>query len=304
MTGPAQPSRRTAEGRAYLTLRHKAKDNGRPFTEYLTLFALEGFLKRLVLSGRRDDFILKGGALLAAFGQRRPTRDIDLAGIRVDNDLDNLLRIARDIASLDAGDGLKIDSASATIETIRDNSTSYNGARVTFKATLNTAKIDFHVDFNVGDPITPAPSIIAVPCILEGVIEVVGYPIEMVIAEKLITAVELGAVNTRWRDFVDMHRLSSRHTMSGSVLVTSCSTVAAHRGVRTAPIEQVLEGLAATAQLKWQAWLSKQKIEADIPTDMATILEALATFADPILDRSAERRTWLHLPRAWRGAQD
>jgi hypothetical protein len=209
VTKPRQPSRRDDGGSAYFDLRNKARNDARSFDEYLTLFALEGFLRRLVLSDNRDNLILKGGALLAAFGRRRPTRDVDLAGIRIDNDLENILRVACEIASIDAGDGLAIDTDKATVESIRDTSTAYNGARVTFTATLSTAKIDFHVDFNIGDPISPAPSIISVPCMLQGEIEILGYPIEMVIAEKLITAIELGAVNTRWRDFVDIHRLTN-----------------------------------------------------------------------------------------------
>lgn len=32
------------------------------------------------MSRHRDHFVLKGGVLLAAFDERRPTRDIDLEG--------------------------------------------------------------------------------------------------------------------------------------------------------------------------------------------------------------------------------
>jgi hypothetical protein len=42
----------------------------------LQLYVLEGFLARLAASAMRERFILKGGVLLAAFGSRRPTRDV------------------------------------------------------------------------------------------------------------------------------------------------------------------------------------------------------------------------------------
>jgi hypothetical protein len=44
----------------------------------MTLYALEGLLARIALSEHCDDFVLKGGVLLAAFAARRPTKDIDL----------------------------------------------------------------------------------------------------------------------------------------------------------------------------------------------------------------------------------
>ena len=90
MTG--RPTGATVGGRAYLDLRKAASVAGRPTDEFLQLYALEGFLDRLGSSPHAEHFVLKGGVLLAAYDARRPTRDIDLAGPDVANDLDNLLR--------------------------------------------------------------------------------------------------------------------------------------------------------------------------------------------------------------------
>ena len=59
-------------------------------SEYLKLYALEGFLLRLANSGRRHRFVLKGGVLLAAFQLRRPTADIDLAALLTTNDIESI----------------------------------------------------------------------------------------------------------------------------------------------------------------------------------------------------------------------
>jgi hypothetical protein len=61
-----------------------------------------------------------------------------------------------------------------------------------------------HVDINVGDPIWPEPQEVLLPRLLEGVLAIRGYSVEMVLAEKIITAIERGTENTRWRDFVDI----------------------------------------------------------------------------------------------------
>ena len=73
-----RPSRATTSGRAYLDLLARARREGRPADELLTLYVLERFLYRLSVSAHRDRLVLKGGMLLSAFGRRRPTRDIDL----------------------------------------------------------------------------------------------------------------------------------------------------------------------------------------------------------------------------------
>lgn len=299
MSASKKPTRATVEGSAYLDLQAAAKQKGRPVDEYLTLYALEGFLNRLSQSQQRSDFVLKGGVLLAAFGERRPTRDVDLAAIDLDNEVDNILGILREIADTPVDDGLHIDAANATAEAIRDDSTGYSGARVSFPAILATAKVNFHVDVNVGDPISPEPAITSVPRILGGTIDILGYPVEMVIAEKLVTAIERGVANTRWRDFVDMHRLSNSHSMLGSVLVESCSTVASYRGATLVPLGVALDGFPLVAQQKWSAWRTKQKLQAETPEQISDLVADLEAFADPVLDGDAVHGTWDPSTRGW-----
>jgi hypothetical protein len=68
-------SRSTTSGRVYLDLRNVAKQQRRPISELLNLYALEGFLDRLGQSEYVEGLVLKDGVLLAAFGTRRATRD-------------------------------------------------------------------------------------------------------------------------------------------------------------------------------------------------------------------------------------
>jgi hypothetical protein len=46
--------------------------------DYLIRQALESFLDRLTQTVHVGDFVLQGGILLAAYGARRPTKDVDL----------------------------------------------------------------------------------------------------------------------------------------------------------------------------------------------------------------------------------
>ena len=70
------PSRATIAGQAYLDLRRKARQDRRPVDELIQLYVLEGFLARLAQTPFAERFVLKGGMLLAALGERRPTHDV------------------------------------------------------------------------------------------------------------------------------------------------------------------------------------------------------------------------------------
>ena len=76
---PPTPSRDTQAGRAYNDLRNLARKQKRDPAEYIMLYALEGSLARLAASESAEAFVLKGGVLMAAFAERRPTRGIDFA---------------------------------------------------------------------------------------------------------------------------------------------------------------------------------------------------------------------------------
>src|SRR6476620_3574868 len=64
-------------GRAYLDLQNLARRQRKVTGELLTMYVVERWLARLAVSPYREDFILKGGMLLASLGARRPTADAD-----------------------------------------------------------------------------------------------------------------------------------------------------------------------------------------------------------------------------------
>jgi hypothetical protein len=59
---------------------------------------------------------------------------------------------------------------------IRDGD-EYSGVRVTLGCSLATARLRFHVDVNVGDPVWPAPGPVEVPRLLGGSMTLPGYPL-------------------------------------------------------------------------------------------------------------------------------
>lgn len=144
----------TSDVEIYRQLQHQARRAGRSTTELMTFYILEGFLSRVAQSKYKDQLVLKGGVLLAAWSARRPTRDIDFAVLDTDNETKNILDICCDIASIFQIDGITFDTAPASAITIRDDD-EYSGVRVSMLARIATARITFHIDVNVGDPIVP-----------------------------------------------------------------------------------------------------------------------------------------------------
>lgn len=280
-----RPTRATRGGRAYLDLRKAASAAGRPTDELMQLYALEGLLDRLSGSPHADRFVLKGGVLLAAFDARRPTRDVDLAAVDLTSDADEIRALVNEILAVTCDDGLEFDLDATRAETIRDADL-YGGVRVTVRGVLSTASIRFHVDVNIGDPIWPPPDEVDVPRLLGGSpIRIRGYRIELVLAEKIVTALQRGTANTRWRDFVDVANLA-RRGIDDRALVESIRRVASFRRVPIQPLRQVLAGYPEIAQQRWTAWRRKQGLAATTPAQFAELVEMVVAFADPLLVRA------------------
>lgn len=74
-------------------------------------------------------------------------------------------------------------------------------------------------------------------------IELPGYPMHMVHAERILTAVQRGTANTRWRDFGDIWSLSRQHPIAADDLVNAIDEVARHRGATIRPLAETLGGL-------------------------------------------------------------
>jgi hypothetical protein len=273
-----RPTKATTAGQAFLALRSKALSAGRTTAEYLRLYALEGFL-------------------LAAYDLRRPTADVDLAAIAMPDAIESIRKLVADVAAtrLPDGldDGLAFDLEDIRAETIREGD-AYGGVRVRLVARLATAREPFHVDVNVGDPIWPAPADVALPRLLVAApILLRGYPREMVLAEKIVTVIQRGQANTRWRDFGDIYQLTRHYAFRASDIRRALQTVAEFRDVELSALGEMLDGYAEIGQPRWAPWRAKLQLTEILPADFRDALEALRAFADPILTSAAtDSATW------------
>ena len=270
----------------------------------MRLCALEGFLLRLAAPTISQDFVLKGGVLLAAYQLRRPTADIDFAALNTSNDLEPIKSMIITVADKrlpdDQNDGLRFDTSDTHAVAIRDED-EYHGVRITLGAQLATARMRFHVDVNVGDPIWPNPETVQFPRLLGGNISLLGYPIPMVLAEKIVTASERGITSTRWRDFSDLYLIAVQHPLVAGEVRAAINQVAAYRNAELGSLRPALEGYPAIAQTKWHAWRARQNLEDRLPADFTEVLESVLVFTDGLFDttRTSQTDIWSPADRAW-----
>lgn len=297
-----KPSRGTIAGRIYRDLQSLARRDRRPFDELLSLYTLEGFLDRLAGSPHVSNLVLKGGLLLAAYDARRPTRDADFAARTLPNQVPVITGVVKDIARITIDDGLRFDADSARGETTREDDL-YRGVRVHLDCRLATAQTRLKVDVNVGDPISPSPQRIHVPRLLypADTIDLLGYPLHMVHAEKIVTAIQRGTVNTRWRDFADIYLLCRSQPVDGRLLHDALTMVVGHRRAVLAPFADVLTGYTDVpgVQAKWAAWRRKQQLDDRLPEAFADVLEQVFAFADPAITSAAGNAQWRPQDLAW-----
>jgi hypothetical protein len=273
-------------GDAFLAIQKLARSTGADVQELMTLYALEGLLARVAASPYREDFVLKGGVLLAVFSLRRPTKDVDLQATGLTNDVDEVLERVRELAAIDVGDGLIFDADEIRAHTIREGD-GYPGVRVRLIAALGKARLTIGMDVNFGDPIWPAPTEIDLPRLIQigqQPVRLLGYPLPMVVAEKTATALQRGEANTRWRDFADILTISRTHELSADELRAAFEAVATFRGIALQPLLPSLQGMPRLAQAKWANWRRRQSRTADLPDRFEDVLTAVAAFVDPLLD--------------------
>lgn len=291
-----KPTHRSAAGDTYLAIQKKARVERRPTDEFLQLHALESCLDRLSTSPVAPQLVLKGGVLLSAYGVRRMTRDIDLSATRLNNDPRTMVDTLNQILAQPRGDGWVFGEP--THEQIRE-ADAYSGSRLTVPCSLASARLRLQVDVNFGDPVHPPPELVRVPRLLGGFIEVAGYPIVMIHAEKLVTMLQREVATTRWRDFADVLLLSESHDLVGRELLGAVKVVARFRSIELSPLSRALAGLAQVAQTRWSVWVRKQGMAARLPLALSDVLDAIQRFADPVFDRSVESAHWDHRVRRW-----
>ena len=212
------------------------KNEGLTYMQVLTRFIQERFLYRLSVSEYKDNFFLKGGALLYAHDRfkARPTLDMDFMGDRINRDKDNIKQAFQAICRIECPeDGVYFDSGDDQIE-LEDITLEreYNGIRVHLTAHMDTIKHVVSMDIGFGDIIIPEPMELDYPLLIEGLppVNIGAYSLETVVAEKFQTMIDRAESNSRMKDFFDVYGILSKGRVNREMLKEAVREVFANRG--------------------------------------------------------------------------
>ena len=282
-------------------LAQRRTKTGEDYNVLLVRFTLERLLYRLSRSSHREQFVLKGAMLFALWepALHRVTRDLDLLGFGHPSP-ERLADIFRELCRVEVeADGVDFDPRSVVCEDIRAQD-EYAGIRVKLRANLGKAVVPLQVDVGFGDALPVAPEEITFPVMLGmAAPKLRAYSRETVVAEKLEAVVKLGMLNTRFKDYFDLHYLAQKFPFDGALLVKSIAGTFARRG--TAFPEGLPAGLTPMfgtdpAKIRgWQAFWRKTGPKAAAPT-LEAVIQLLIEFLEPPLDAAAKGKpltaTW------------
>lgn len=170
-------------------------------------FMMERFLERVSVSKYQNNFILKGGMLVASIigVNLRATMDIDTTVKALPLNQEDARNIIEEICSIPLEDNVtfKIISVKEIMEEF-----DYPGIRMMLEATLDHMRQSIKIDISTDDVITPRAIQYEYKLMFEDrSISVLTYNIETLLAEKMQTILVRGIANTRMRDFYDVYEI-------------------------------------------------------------------------------------------------
>ena len=188
-------------------IKNLAKENNADARVLMRLYMMERFLERVSVSRYRDNFIIKGGVLVTSMlgVSLRSTMDIDTTIQNYDLSIENTRRMIESICHVHIVDGVTFEITK--VAEIMDEM-EYPGIRFSLEACIGRMTTPIKIDVSTGDAITPRAVEFEYKLMLEDrSISLMSYNIETLLAEKLQTILTRGVLNTRMRDFYDVHVL-------------------------------------------------------------------------------------------------
>ena len=234
----------------------------------VTRYLQERLLYRLSISPYHDHFLLKGGTLLYAHKRfmARPTLDIDFMGHHIDNNKENVKSAFAEICAIP----YQQDGVTFHTETLRTydiaGEKEYPGVRLTLSASIDTIRQDISMDIGFGDVVTPCPSVLDYPNLLDGfpATNILAYSLETVIAEKFQTVIARAEANSRMKDFYDLYTILLEGKYDSEVLSKAINATFENR--QTAYMDNHIAFSHDFANnidlnIRWNSFVKKLKIQ-------------------------------------------
>ena len=193
-----------------IKIKTKAHENNLEPQDIMQMYFFERLLYRISVSEYKNNFILKGGLLLSAiFGnERRTTQDMDTLIKGLPLKKEELERIINEIININSDDDIIFKIKKMKEIRVVDK---YGGLKVNLIGFKEHLHVPLSIDITVGDPITPRELQFKYKCMFDdSYINIMAFNKETIIAEKFETLITDNIMNTRAKDFYDLHILLTR----------------------------------------------------------------------------------------------
>lgn len=283
-------------------LKNHARAAGISYQQCLQLFFQEEFLRRLSASSYTENFVLKGGLLIYTLThfESRATVDVDLLMQGLNNDLSHMDAIISEILAVPTeNDYIVLEASPARAIALQRR---YHGLCVPILGRIKQVRVPFHVDIGVGDAVAPAPQRRRLETQLDGfqAPDVLTYPLESTIAEKLDAILQRFELTGRMKDFYDIYYLSRQFDFTGAALQDAIALTLRTRGTpwQADSLTRML-ALAQDAgmQRKWRYFLRSL---GGVGPDFSSVMEDLERFLQPVWNALVAGQT---LGQTWCAAQ-
>lgn len=267
-------------------LNNLSKQEGKTLQDNLTSYGMERSIYRLSISKYSERFILKGGIFLYAAFEReypRATTDIDLLGHKVQNNLEEIEEIFREVFAISTDDALTYDMNTMVVKTITEFK-KYHGVNVSITAHLDRTRIPVSIDIGFGDVVYPDCVEMEFPVLLNmDAPKIYAYSIYSVIAEKFEAIVSLGLANSRYKDFYDIYQIAKKFDLDGKELKVATIETFENRGTGFDDIVAFEPGFAEdnTRIQRWKGFIKKKK--AIDKVELSPVVSLIKDLLEPIV---------------------
>lgn len=251
------------------------------FQTILTRYFQERLLYRISETHYKNNFYLKGGALMYAYERfsARPTLDIDFLGSNISNDGEKIINVFKEICAVPCDeDGVYFDLTRISAQNITEFK-DYHGIRLSVPVSMDTIAQVMTMDIGFGDVVTPGAVPLDYPILLKHLpaANILAYSIETVIAEKMHAVVDLADQSSRMKDYYDLYQILSANQYDEEILRVAIKRTFENR--HTEYKKDVMFFRAeypenAAMQIRWKAFIRKITSKSNLSfSDVASYLQ-------------------------------
>lgn len=279
-------------------LKNESRARNIQFQQLLMLFSQEELARRISKSRFKNKLILKGGFLLFAISNTafRPTVDADYSLDKFSNNLENIQMMIEEIINIKTNYRF-IEFEIKGYEDIAEQQ-KYPGIRVNLIAKIKNTRTHISMDFAVGDRIIPEVQKRKINTILDDFekVELLSYPLETIISEKLHAIVSRMELTSRMKDFYDINYLANNYSFKCEMIKEAVIHTFSNRDTpfNSKTVENILR-LGDDVKISGR-WINFCRSVINEELEFNIILKKIVIFLNPPLQAAAENRktnsTW------------